>query len=741
MALVHQNKKSVRSYKQVAKLNELRISGAFSEVLSQAIKLDNIEQIFTLGSDLSNNAITILIEGHPGIGKTTLSKEICLQWANNQLLTKDILVFLLMLRDPKLHNVTTTEELVQYYISADHAQCIMDYLKHTSGDRVTIIIDGFDELSDELRQKSYFRNLIEGDKLPKARIVVTSRPFASTCLHGCADRKIEILGFDKSSKDQYMLNALKDSPSDLCKLKDHFRQYPKIEAMCYIPLNMTIIVFLCLLQHLPTTATEMYENFILHMICRHLSREGVDQVEQGIKKLESLPKPILGVILDLEHLSFTGLENDKLVFTIEDLPMLSNNPTCYGLLQSTECYSAHSIGIPTLSFNFLHLGLQEYFAARYVARSSNKLLMDILNSIFILDSIDEFTENTVKVRFSNVLILYCGITGGRSETFRKFLRTMEAFEHTSHSESDSDLSNEDNIPENISCDTKEFSQDIVNNPVHLLYLFQCFNEAQDEQLCKDLADYLAGSLINLNGQKLIPYQVASLGFFLSKCYEDWKTIDLTSCNIGDHGIGILQNYLRSKMGTEQKRSLYLGHNDLTAASSPIIGDVIEHFQPYMLRLDNNKITCLRDIASAVMPTGCLKVLHIRQNNISAQATEAISDMIVASLEELDLFGNEISDHGAAMLSDAISKTKTLQILDIGCNGIGFEGGIKVANAIANNNTLENLFLYHNTLNSSAATALAVAVSSNQTLCTLDVTNCGLTHSEMKLIANAIIDKH
>ena len=116
-------------------------------------------------------------------------------------------------------------------------------------------------------------------------------------------------------------------------------------------------------------------------------------------------------------------------------------------------------------------------------------------------------------------------------------------------------------------------------------------------------------------------------------------------------------------------------------------------------------------------------------------------MIVVSREELDLFGNEIGDHGAAVLSDAILKTKTLQALDIGCNFIGFEGGIKVANTIANNKTLEKLFLYHNTLNSSAAAVLTVAVNCNHTLCILDVTNCSLTQSEMEMIANAIIDKH
>ena len=38
----------------------------------------------------------------------------------------------------------------------------------------------------------------------------------------------------------------------------------------------------------------------------------------------------------------------------------------------------------------------------------------------------------VRVRFFNVLILHCGITGGKSEAFRNFLRTMETFRLISH---------------------------------------------------------------------------------------------------------------------------------------------------------------------------------------------------------------------------------------------------------------------------------------------------------------------
>ena len=162
--------------------------------------------------------MSILIEGHPGIGKTTLVKEMCLQWANNQLLTSDKLVLLLMLRDPNVQKITGIEKLVRYTQSTGQVPCVLSYLQNNNGVGVTLIIDGFDELSTELRQVSF---LIEGDVLYSVRIVVTSQPSASVCLHQCVQRRIEVLGFEKSSKEQYVNNALKNTPH-LHKLKTHF---------------------------------------------------------------------------------------------------------------------------------------------------------------------------------------------------------------------------------------------------------------------------------------------------------------------------------------------------------------------------------------------------------------------------------------------------------------------------------------------------------------------------------------
>ena len=366
LALVHQKNLQLQVKENTTMAARIRTKGDIHKIpeLTSSIKLENIHQIFTPITSDDQCPMSILIEGQPGIGKTTLAKEICLQWASNKLLTSAKLLLLLILRDPILQKITSTEELVKYTLPADQEQPVLSYLQNMNGTGVTFIIDGFDELTNELRRTSLFRKLIEGDILPNARVVVTSRPSASACLHQYVDRRIEVLRFEQSSKEQYIEESLKNCPSKLQILKRHFQLFPNINAMCYIPLSMTIIVFLCLAGSLPQTATEMFTSFILHTVCRHLKRTGKIGEDDYIK---GLPPSVQQTLKQMEKVAFDGLVKDKIVFTMDDLPdICRDDPTCYGLLQSVENYCSDVIGLPGKSLNFLHLGIQEYFAAKYV---------------------------------------------------------------------------------------------------------------------------------------------------------------------------------------------------------------------------------------------------------------------------------------------------------------------------------------------------------------------------------------
>ena len=710
--------------------------------------------------------MSILIEGHPGIGKTTLAKEMCLQWANDQLLTSDKLVLLLMLRDPNVQKITSTEQLVRYTQSTDQVQCVLSYLQSNDGVGVTLIIDGFDELSTELRQTSFFRKLIEGDVLYNARVVVTSRPSASACLHQYVHRRIEVLGFEKFSKEQYMHNALKDTLDYLHTLKVHFQQYPNIDALCYIPLNMAIIVYLCLLGSLPSTATKMYESFILHTICRHLKKIGKIPNDTSVTKIEKFPPPVCDceVLQQLQKVAFDGLVKDKIVFTVEELPVLcKDDPTCYGLLQSTECYSAEEIGTPTQSFNFLHLGVQEYFAAKYVTTLPEDQVYTLLKESFIVTEYDD--PDSKSVRLSNMWILYCGITSGQCKTIRHYLTTygysaplneiptlrlstatsmMSQGFHPLQSSPINPVpplvppptqpysrylltpSRCQYIPSSHTtneriCNTGTISEDILKDPMNVLYLFQCFQEAQDNVLCEVLSKSFDDGIINLSGisGNLLPHQVVSLGFFLSRSHRKWKTLNLSRCFIGDHGMSILHQYLcGDKTNKQEVTKINLFDNNLTGASSYLIGNIISHLQPHTLVLEKNKITNVRDISTAVITTSTVKVLHMRSNGLTAEEAIAISDMMIC-LEVLHIRDNNLGDHGAKLLSQGITNTKTLRVLDVSYNNIGPSGITAIANALSNNTSLEELDMSRNIVGLDGAITIAKAIANNKTDHTMD----------------------
>ena len=837
LALVHQNITQLQAKEDTTKIARVRTTGDIHKIpeMTSSIKLDNIHQIFTTNSsdDQTQCPMSILIEGHPGIGKTTLAKEMCLQWANNRLLTSDKLVVLLMLRDPNVQKITSTEQLVKYTQSTDQVKCVLSYLQNNNGVGVTLIIDGFDELSTELRQTSFFRELIEGDVLYNVRVVVTSRPSASACLHQYVHRRIEVLGFEKSSKEQYVDNALKDTPEHLHKLKVHFQQYPNIDALCYIPLNMAIIVYLCLLGSLPPTATKMYESFILHTICRHLKRVGKIPKDTSVTQIEKLPQPVCEALQRLQKVAFDGLVKDKIVFTVEEVPVLcKNDPTCYGLLQSTECYSAEEIGTPTKSFNFLHLGIQEYFAAKYVTTLPEDEVYTLLKESFIVtdDDYDDDDPDSKSVRLSNMWILYCGITSGQCKTLRHYLTvygkpdpsdnilapmfppttsmlslqpssinpsyhpitppTQPAIYSSSHdqmftppttaedltshmllsshmindrshdlnpsmvlphcshdhtltspiqryfttttskqvnSNIDSPVTSEkmtgpsqqgSSSDQRIS-NTGIISQDVLKDRLKVLYLFQCFQEAQDNELCEILSRSFDSGVIDINDHELLPHQVVSLGFFLSRSHRKWNELNLHSCQIGDHGMNIIHQYLCGDKANKQEiKEINLGANNLTGASSHLIADIISHLQPHTLMLFCNNITNVRDISTAVINTSTVKVLYMYYNGLTAQGAVAISDMMIC-LEELDIKCNYyFGDRKAELLSEGITNTKTLRVLNISDNNIGPSGTTAIANALTNNTSLEELDMTRNEVGQDGAIAIAKAITNNKTLKTL-----------------------
>ena len=716
---------------------------------ANAKKLTSLVQIFDPAADLDGVPNSILIEGHVGIGKTTLVKEICIKWTKGELLTSDKLVLLLLLRDPKAKNITNVQKLIEYFTDFLAVELHQEFnMNHGAG--ITLIIDGFDELSTELRNDSFFRELIEKKHLPGARLVVTSRPSASACQYFFGiDKRIEILGFEQSSKEQYVTEAFQNSPSKLVKLQKHLKLYPNIDAICYVPLVMAIIVFLCHCQpdhqELPLTATTMFTDFILHIVCHYLKQKGLISEDEAIDKLKNLPPMIYTALQKLEKVAFDGLEKDRIVFTDKELHnVCKGDSTCYGLLQVTKFHSAR--GTLTHSFNFPHLGIQEYFAAKYVTTLSENEVDTLLRDSFIVT--ESGVDDRKSVRLSNMWILYCGITSGQSKALRDYLTTYGKSSDVStlSIQSHSTIKRVDgktvSSSERKTLSLGKISPQILNNPVKILYLFQCFQEAQDNKLCEEFSGLFDSGVINISNHILLPHQVRSLRLFLLSSQRKWEELNLSACHIKDNGMCILHQLLCGDKDHKLKiTKIILSNNNLSGASSHHIADIITYLQPHTVELNCNTITNVKDISDAITASqiSC-KELNMEYNCLAAQEVEAISNMMTC-LKKLNISNNKLGDNGAELLSKGITDTKTLQVLNIVNNNIKSSGTTAIAKALTHNISIIELHMEDNKVGQDGSKAIAKAITTNNVLKSLSLDDNSIDTESMVTIIRSLHDNN
>ena len=479
----------------------------------------NLSDIFisvTAGDGLTINPCLILIEGAPGIGKTVLAKEIAFQWANNKLLNDKKILFLLFMRKCNFKNMSV-ENLIQCMVKSDKiTTCLAKYLLQTEGKDLAIVFDGYDEISEEDRRSSIIKDIIYRRLFAKCCLVITSRPTASVRFHNIVDCRVEIVGFTEEDRLDYIQTALQSDSNKVEELTFYLHSNPTINALCYIPLNMTIL--LCLVEDgmdkLPKTQTDMCRRFIEMTIVRFIAK--VDsEVSKVITSITELPYPYNKMFEELAKLAYQALNIDKIVFILNEIKdvcptiaMMSSNWNGLGLLKAVQYFSAE-IG-DNVMFHFLNISIQEYMAAWYISTLSNNEQIRLLQSTFW------------EHRYYNTWIMYVGITHGNSFALKHFL-SGNLFQLTTKIFKSLRVSNK-----------------LLKNKIRCLHLFQCFTESINEDMIASVSHFLQGNQIDLSNQTLLPSDVNTLGFFLIRSInKNWEMLNLAGCNIGSIGINIL----------------------------------------------------------------------------------------------------------------------------------------------------------------------------------------------------------
>ena len=188
----------------------------------------------------------ILVEGSPGIGKTMLSWELCRQWAEGKMLQDSDIVLMLQLRKKRVREANNLSDLF-YHDDDTIKQEVLSHVKSVEGKGVFLILEGYDELSEDHRTDySIINQLLIGDEcLPRASIMITSRPLASDSLccefRESIDQHIEVVGFNDDDIKSYVEIACQNHPKVLFDFKSYLESNPFVYSIMYIPLQCAII--------------------------------------------------------------------------------------------------------------------------------------------------------------------------------------------------------------------------------------------------------------------------------------------------------------------------------------------------------------------------------------------------------------------------------------------------------------------------------------------------------------------
>ena len=158
----------------------------------------------------------VLIDGDPGIGKSSLCWQLCRLWREGKPHHEwDLMVFV-ELRDEVTRKASDLDELF-YHPNRETRQAIARDIEERLGKGLLIFLDGYDELSEFQRSEfSVIDKILKNKLLPNATVVVTSRPTAIFNLppefKQLLQQYIKIAGFTENDIRSYITSACEDDP-------------------------------------------------------------------------------------------------------------------------------------------------------------------------------------------------------------------------------------------------------------------------------------------------------------------------------------------------------------------------------------------------------------------------------------------------------------------------------------------------------------------------------------------------
>ncbi|XP_020609262.1 uncharacterized protein LOC110047860 isoform X1 [Orbicella faveolata] len=341
------------------------------------------------------NSKRILVYGRPGIGKSTFTQKIAVDWTRGkkEILKKFDVLLLIKLRDvcdsQDFRTMLETAEL----LSADDPVAVDNldkYVRENQG-KVLLVFDGYDEYSGG--KSSPVDKIWRGSLLRGCCVVITTRRVKEEELSKQSHVQLELNGFDSEEQVKEFASKFLSDQKNVEELVEYLRKQQHLWDMAKIPL---LLLMLCLVwkekdrKGLPASGADLYSRFMQTLLYHMKSKDSEEEFQSIDEYKEELSR--------LGELAFYALLENCLHFSFSKLP---DSDVFKKFIDAAFLQTSNlSSSIPEKIVYFLHKSVQEFVAARFIVRELTNKKNESVTCLSKIDSFQKIEEMFEVLKFA-----------------------------------------------------------------------------------------------------------------------------------------------------------------------------------------------------------------------------------------------------------------------------------------------------------------------------------------------------
>ncbi|KAL9988300.1 hypothetical protein ACROYT_G002732 [Oculina patagonica] len=342
----------------------LKIVNKKKERARQTDDIVNMTDVFKPRKEC-NKPRVVLIEGQPGMGKTTYCQKLAYDWSVEDIspeasFPKVEILLMLKCRDMKTSNIEEAidDQLLPQDVDKKEKENFFQFIRCNQS-RILLVLDGLDELPHDLFQS--LLPLIQGKVFSNTYLMLTARHEAGMEVRRYCDTLLEIVGYTRKDADSYITKYFSNhqDPSLANTMIEKLKNDSHLRELTANPLNTALLclVFEDTRGKFPLNKTKLYHELVSCALRRDFAKKNkrvpLDPVESCTDKLNQLGK-----------MALEALKEDRMYFS-------ENEMKCHSTDFLQLCFLSREASVskirPTPCYAFTHKTFQEYFAAFHVA--------------------------------------------------------------------------------------------------------------------------------------------------------------------------------------------------------------------------------------------------------------------------------------------------------------------------------------------------------------------------------------